>query len=266
MIYARPSDNIISTATITISSGTEVTGYEKANLYNQAWDIPFWIAETTLDLRFDFGAAVALKWVTLGNSNVDVAAKWQGHTADSWGTPDIDQTFAVPSQNARGIFSSPHLDLSATASKRYWRLSITGNTDAIAIGELGIFTARRSTASGYRYNDSEFGASGATALHETGFGVEMAYELHASREDIVGDIAVTAAELADMQSLMDDARYNAKPFWMLPYEGYADAWFVRFAGQPAERPRLMKRPWGPSKWYVDLPVRMQSRGAPWSES
>lgn len=90
--------------------------------------------ELNLTWVIDLGSAQEIKALVLYDHNLTSGAviHIQGHTADSWGTPDFDDTVTY---NADKIV---HYLTSAT-TKRYWRLKIedADNTDDyIQIGEL----------------------------------------------------------------------------------------------------------------------------------
>ena len=259
MVFARPGDNLLADASLTLSSGTALSGYGLANLYNQTWAHPLKISETELDLRIDLGAADLPEWVVLGNSNVDVAAKFQGHTSDSWGTPDIDLTFGVPTQSVDGLFTSPHLNLSALAAKRYWRLFITGNALPIIIGELLLASTRRTISREHLLQDIALGSIGRSVEHETPFGVDLAYQ-QASRRDVLdGSIIVGATDYTALEGLVQATRMGVRPFFYVHRHDSADAWMVKYAGSGL----LGRRPLDAHLARVPFPIRQLSRGLPW---
>lgn len=256
MIFARANDHLLPSATIAVASGTPQAGYPATNLFNRNWASPFWIAETTLDLRFDFGTAVLPQWVVLGNSNLTVAAKWQGHPTDSWGTPDVDLTFGIPALSGDGLFSSPHLNLSALAAKRWWRLLVTTNASPVMIGEL-LLAATRKQVGFYDVDSLTIPSEGQNVVHATMAGVGLAYEQATRQEVTDGRLVLETAELAEIEALVQSARFRARPFWMVPQDTGTDAWLVRL-----QTDQIVRTPVG-GGWLVPFPVQQLSRGLPW---
>jgi hypothetical protein len=255
MVFSRPSDNLLSAATVTLAAGSALAGYPLSNLNVGAWAVPFKAAETTIDIRIDLGSAQALGWVILGNTNLTVAASLQGHTSDVWTSPDISTAFAIPTKSPRAIFTSPYV--SNLAAKRYWRIVITSNATPVVIGELGMLGTRRE-AGIYTRPGVELGAQGQSVEHVTPFGVEMAYELHVRRERVAGSLAVTPTERQAILDLLDATRYKARPFWMLPHAGHTDAWFVRYQAD-----EFLGSAISSGGFVGPFPVRQLSRGLPW---
>lgn len=138
--------NLIDTTPGTLTPSSEATEYPVENLFDNNYAV-VWrstaagaSAETIV---CDFGSAKSIACVALGNINFRSTAtvKIQGHTADSWGTPDVDETIVVT--HLDGYVRSLYHDLASTYSKRYWRISVldNGNPDGfIEIGEwfLGV--------------------------------------------------------------------------------------------------------------------------------
>jgi hypothetical protein len=255
MVFARPSDNLLTGATLSLAVGTAVTGYPLTNLNSGSWAVPFKAEEVTIDIRIDLGSSQAIGWIILGNTNLTVAATLQGHTSDVWTSPDISTAFAVPTKSPRAIFTSPYL--SDLAAKRYWRIVITSNATPVVIGQLGVLGTKR-TAGIYTRPGTDLTSGGTSVVHETPYGVELAYELHARRESTAGTLALTTTERQAVLDLLDAARYRARPFWMLPHARHADAWFVRYAADVFEA-----TPIGTGGYVGAFPVRQVSRGLPW---
>lgn len=139
--------NKIKSTPATLTALSEATSYPVENLYDDNY-ASVWRStaadSTTQTIVADFGSAVAISACALGNVNIRSTAtvKIQGHTADSWGTPDVDETIVVTGLTSTAYRRNLYHAFNS-ASKRYWRLTIldNGNTDGfIEIGEwfLGV--------------------------------------------------------------------------------------------------------------------------------
>jgi len=258
IVYARPGDNLIDQAvSITVQSGTPLTGYYVERLNNGSWAYPFKIAEVNLELRFAFSAPVLPAFSILGNSNLTVAAVLEGGAAP--GGADVSASFAVPTVGADGFYSSPFIAGTGLSAKQYWRLRVTGNAAPIILGALHL-------GSTYRTLDTTYELSPSTVLAqrwknvrlETAFGIELVYQQAGRREAIDGAVVVTAAQLADLEALHQAAQGSARPIWFVPNAVVNEAWLVRLGDDG-----LTRRPFGAAGWAVPLPVRVLSRGLPW---
>jgi hypothetical protein len=88
---------------------------------------------TSENIVFDLGSAVAIDSVVISNHNLTNAAtiKFQMHTSDAWGAPDVDETLTWREGHIVHYFTS--------ATKRYVRFTFAdaGNSDGyIEIGRL----------------------------------------------------------------------------------------------------------------------------------
>lgn len=187
-----------------------------------------------IELLFDFGADVTLNAIGLGNVNFQSTAtvKIQGHTADSWGAPDIDQT--IDASDLDGYRRCLYYDLDSSASKRYWRLVISddGNPDGfIEIGEIFLGEAVELTDS-YDKNIRQ-------RLMQNHTQMETEYsQLYTYTKDQIWafDLSWTNCQQSTVDQLLALTRYvegSAKPFfWVLDAnpgeaDNPAEAYFVR---------------------------------------
>lgn len=242
-----------------MTTGSVVSGYGTDRLANGTPAYPFKITGTSLDIVFDFGAAVLVELPAILHSNLTVAARIQGHTSNSWGAPDIDVAFGVPTIDARGMFSAPWLDLSERTAKRYWRLHVSGNAHDVIIGELWLGKLARSLPRSYLLEGLTLGAEGQTVVHETNARVELAYEQATVRERIDGSFIVDADDLAELDGLVRAARFQARPFLFIPRSDVDDAWLVKYASDAFTRAPLVVD----EVTRIPFPVRQVGRDLPW---
>jgi len=83
-------------------------------------------------LKFDFGSAKSITSFAIRYHNLSSSAtlKLQGHTADSWSSPDVDETISITDDV---IFKF----LSSAQSKRWWRIYINDVDNSDGYVELG---------------------------------------------------------------------------------------------------------------------------------
>lgn len=120
----------------TLTSATEDADFPKENVQNELRTKVYKSTDLTDEwLVFDLGAAATVDAIAIMNHNfndftsVTPTIKFQGHTADSWGTPDIDETLTV----VDGII----VNYITGGSKRYWRVSMTGGSGTETAYEIG---------------------------------------------------------------------------------------------------------------------------------
>ena len=126
----------------TLVADDQETLYPSSNLNSQNYAQPWRTTDVSgaHDVVNDFGTAQTIGAIFLGNVNLTSSAtvKIQGHTADSWGTPDIDETVTVSALGTDPAHRNLYHTLADSGPKRYWRIEITdaGNTDGYyEIGE-----------------------------------------------------------------------------------------------------------------------------------
>jgi hypothetical protein len=229
LVYARPSDNVIANATITPS--TEATGYEVENLYDGNPAKPWRATATTGNIVFNFGSAQSIEMAAIIHHNLTAAlnVRLQGHTADSWGSPTLDQAFTIATYDSDGFPINPWLDLTGIAhSFQYWRLSFpSANGANIAIGEFWLSAAKRTlvkgVAPGYRED-----AERQLIEHVTDYGVSTIYDLGSRVRAWAGQIDTTTADLATLQAWWDSCHGRALPTLLIPNPTVNDAALVRW--------------------------------------
>jgi hypothetical protein len=259
-VYSHPDENLVDAAAlITVSVGTPLAGYDTDQLSNGTWARPFKIAETTLELRFEFAAPVVPAFAVLGNTNLTVAAVLEGRSTNVWGAAEVSGTFGVPTLSGDGLYSSPFLDLSDLDPKQYWRLLVTGNAAPIILGALHLGSSYRTVDSNYELDAmTEFASAWRNVEHETGFGVDLVYTQASRRERVEGAIVVTAAELPAVLAWFQACRGSARPTFMVPNDEVDDAWYVRLSPDG-----ITRTPFGAGGYRLRLPVRQLSRGLGW---
>lgn len=115
-------NNLIDADGVVITATSEVSTLPVENVAHEHRALP-WRTGTSVALEavvFDLGTAQAVTSVIVLDHTLtagDSLIKIQGHTSDSWGAPDVNETLTYSAGAISKVFSS--------ASKRYWRLTFT---------------------------------------------------------------------------------------------------------------------------------------------
>lgn len=269
--YSHPLDNLLRTATsVTVTLANELPQYEAENLSNGDPSDPFKADAGTVRVVWGWAAAVFPQVVALLNSNLDVAARWQGSNDpdfDGSPGPDIDVAFGIPVYNAQtGFFTSPWLDMSAYAARQYWSLLVTGNTLDVIVGEMWLGSTIRDLSHHLRLDGSEYGLDSHTVTHETGYGVDLSYEQSTERESVGGTLYLESeAEFGQIKTLAQATHRSSRPFLFIPDTSVDDAWHAKLMeSQFLARPLVPgSAALTPLHSEVHLTARMTSRGMPW---
>jgi hypothetical protein len=148
MRFSRPSDRIA--ATWSLATGTAKSGYGVANLNTAIAGVDpsaaLWIDETTIRVTADLGSPTEITMVAIFAHTCDAGLnlRFQMNSADSWGSPDVDEAFVIGSAYLNGYRPHVLLDLEAaipsSAGRTYRWISIgnpaESNSVALAIGEI----------------------------------------------------------------------------------------------------------------------------------
>lgn len=132
----------------TVTASATFGQYGAYNLLDYTHPYRVWKGTGLTDnVVFDFGAAVSVEAVILDNVN-ETSIKVQFHTADSWGTPDVDDTVTPEQDPADGRYKIYHTPTGAAISKRYARIVGNGagtstGEGVLSIGSVAFLTAKR---------------------------------------------------------------------------------------------------------------------------
>lgn len=267
-IYQYGTDNYRESLTITCSvkTGTADSDYPASNLVDGKLWTPAkaTIAAGECSFLFNFGSAKRVDLVALANlaSCTGFTAKWQGHTSDSWTTPDVDLDLTLPTTDEDGQRVCPWLDVAAakpTASdrtKQYWRLKFAASSGTMAVGEVWISATKRTLSTrsyrpGFTTTD-DF----SPIVHETEYGIRHVYERRVRARTWEGTIPMDSATLTALRSTFRGARRGVKPFLWIPDSAVNDAWWVTWAKEFAVKSEFAEL------HEVDLEFREEIRGEP----
>lgn len=261
LIVAHPLENLLRSAlSVTVTTGTPLTDYPATKLYDGVWHGGLRVEGTDLDVEIELASAQSIAFAALLNSNVTVAASLQAHTSASWGTPDVDLAFAVPTLTPDGFFSSPYLT-PASAAKAFIRLHITGNDEPISIGELFIASTLRSLDLTFVHPGVTGALVGGRTAYETPAGVMLAYERRTPVKEISGVIRTNhTTERAVIEDLLAASRYGARPIPCVPRTDENDAWMAWLLSDRVPQNAVGI---GPHLYDHQIGLSMCARGLPW---
>ena len=137
--------NLVDSASA-ITASSEATNFEDTKLQDDFVAVP-WRTDSVIadaNVVIDLGSAMAVTMVGLYGFNWTSAAtvEFQGHTADSWGTPDVDETLTIETDPLSNVIPKITYFISSE-SKRYWRIRIqdAGNGDGyLELGRIWLGT------------------------------------------------------------------------------------------------------------------------------
>jgi hypothetical protein len=238
--YARPSDNVAGSATITASA--DDAAYPAANLADLIASKPAKLTGTSGNWVFAFSAPQRVDLVALIHHNLTAGldVKIQGNATNAWTSPTFSQAITIPAYQEDGFPVCPFLDLTglsgySTSGFQYWRLLINAaNAAAVAIGDVVLAALKRTLEVNVSWGATEE-EEHPLIEHVTDYGVSTIYDLGTKRRRFAGQTETTDAGLASLRSLYRDARGRARPWLLVPDPSVNEAWLVRFQETKQQR-------------------------------
>lgn len=235
LLVGRYDLNVAGNATITASSAD--ADYPATYLVDQNLARPARLTLATGDWVFDFGVAQRIDMLAFGPHNLTAAlggVLFQGNASDSWGAPALSTTLTIPSYREDGQSVNVWKDLTgvsgySTTGFRYWRLRVgTANAAVIAVGEVALYS-QKTTMRNFRIGVMDVDRVPAV-IHSTTYEVDTTYHLGVARRRLAGDIVLTSAELASVQTWFRGGNGQARWHTVVLEIAVNDARFVRFDG------------------------------------
>jgi hypothetical protein len=263
-LYAFWSDNLALDAT-TITPTNENVLYPVTKTYNGNPASGAQFTASTMSVVYAFASPVFVALPVLIHSSLDATdvPRMQGHTADSWGTPDVNQPFAIAAVDASGYVPNAYIDMEtahgSAATKAYWRFvqstaSANGN---VKIGELFLGSTRRVFPRGFHV-----GYSDAVVMrnieHITDGQVSNRSKMGFARRIIIGSIIGTRAETDTIIAWFETLTGRADPMVIVPDITRADAYLGLWDSDEMVRLNL-----DGDVYEVTVPFRELSRGLVW---
>lgn len=223
-----PSENLARSATWSITGASASVGFPLANLHDGDVTLPF-IASASGAARLiaDLGSAARVDDAFLPFYNIPAGTlvKFEGHTSNSWGAPDVSVTVTIPAYRSLG----PLLDAvpesvranvlaayptEASRTKRWWSWSIAAFADPLAIGEtlFGPLTELWGFSPDANADDEELPA----VVKETAFGNRWSFRYPLLNRRQSGMLTLTGTERDLFKTLEREIGGTADPFIWVP--------------------------------------------------
>jgi hypothetical protein len=219
------SDRIL-TPTWTVTSGTPLEDYEAARLTDQDPSYPLKVAEPSVTLRADLGAAARVDGLAVIHHNLAAGTSIRFRLGATAGGADVTVTVTVPAWLGR---FAPHLYFdTATAApvvgdrtRRHLELATVGPSDApVAIGEL-VVAGQIDSFSGILVDAKPRLAFGRT-LVEGKKGPQYVHDRRTrDRAWVGGAVLENAADVAAFTGFQQ-ASYGVRPFLVWPLNAIED--------------------------------------------
>lgn len=273
--YSAPHEDLARTA-IAIAGSAEDPTYPAANLISEDPAKQAKLTSGTGSYVLTFSAKVAPVAVFLLYHYLDAGlnVEIQGNDTDVWTSPAFSMAITIPPKRLDGptyqkwTFSPWKLlgTLPDPTGYLYWRLAIHGtNSQNVAIGRLFLASAIHRVTLFYNPNIPE-GEEQTYIEQPTELGVETVVVIGGPRrslsavvigtDDDAGSLPIQEAQ--DFRDLYQSTEIRAHPFPFVPFEGFNDAWPVRFEDNTSPRTHEQG---GYQIWSFS--VREVSRGLPW---
>lgn len=233
LLVGRYDLNVADNATVT--GTTADTDYPATYLVDGNLARPAKLTGTTGDWVFDFGAAQRIDLMAFGPHNLTAAlggVLFQGNASDGWGAPTLSTTLTIPSYREDGQSVNVWKDLTgvsgySTTGFRYWRLRVgTANAAAVAVGDVALYS-QKTTLRNFRIGVMDADRIPAV-IHSTTYEVDTTYHLGVARRRLSGDIVLTAAELASVQTWYRGGKGSTQWHTVVLDSAVNDARFARF--------------------------------------
>lgn len=217
--YQRASDRL-TTGSWSIPTGTVRTGYGLTNLDDRDPSTPLWITGTSLRIVKDFGAAQRIDEVNIyAHTFVNAAnLRFQMHTADSWGTPDVDLGITIPTAYLDGFSYNLRVDVAtlvpvaANRTKRYVSIAnLSANTVTCAIGEMWLSATQRSLVRNVRVRGAAQAVEHGATKSMSKRGVSTVYDMGFKHRGFIGTVMATQSDLEDVLVWREDSKSIVSP-------------------------------------------------------
>ena len=241
-IYTYPADEVGTSATVTLTTGTADANYPVTNVQDRNPGTVFLTSSTAtaVDILWDHGSATDVKVFSLHHHNIPAGTdvRIQRNAANSWGGPTMDVAVTVATYPNTGLPLPFAIDLTAQvgysgAGFRYTRLHVPSLSQKVGVGSALLWSAKRQDLRGLRFpiRPSERQAG---RVWPTAYGVKSRYRLGVRLRQIEGVIRNTNADFSTWLAWFRAAQGNVQPFlyWLDP--SGSDGWLAAFEQDVAD--------------------------------
>lgn len=215
-LYARPSDIITDSATISLSAGSAAAAFPLTNVYDRKAHTVFKSTGNTCTINAVFGGAVTLQGIALIHHNLTAVTVTN--------TAGFSTTVAIPTTPLDGLRLDPwktFIGLS-NATDDDWSVALTGSGATCALGELVLVQTWRELRIRWGVSEDE---THRAIIQPTDYGVRNKYGMGV-RQRLVSGLGFLEADRADFLALQRDARGPLKNFLLIFDDQVNDALYV----------------------------------------
>ena len=229
IIYTHPEDNVAPDASWAIASGLGDGAYPVANLTDGIYAKPAKAASgTAITFEANFGSPdQSIEIVAFGGQHNLAGASVKVDNDQGM----TQQTLVIPANRADGQSVCPWLDLSGVANHAgsIWTFTITGAAAPPAVGEIALYTTKRSLPDNPLYGFSDEEVHGLIE-HATDYGwVKPPYDLGFTTRTLTGlEVLGTVANIATIRDWHRACYGRVKSCLIVLDPAVNDARFVRF--------------------------------------
>ncbi len=239
-IYALPDDDLAPSATVTPSAVD--SSYPGANLVDGDPGVPAKLSATSGNFVLDHGSAVDIQLVALIQPNLDPGlanVAVQRNATNVWTSPAMNVPITIPARKGDGYPVSPWKDLrsqtgyNGPTGYRYTRLNFgAANSRNISIGELVLIGTYRQLPFGVRWGSKPFSKRKTVKYLTDGGSIGYDLGVRIRRRQVAFDIKDTpgaTTNLTAVETWLENAYGDLRPFLIVPDDTVNDAWFVTLA-------------------------------------
>lgn len=263
-----PSKNLATAATKSVSGVSADSLYGLANLSDGDVTLPFMATGAgAARLIFDCTDPVQVDGAFLPMANIaaGTVVKWEGHTSNSWGAPDVSVTITIPtfatlrtgmtpipeSVWANVIAAYPD---AGTRTKRYWSLSVAAFASALKVGEL-IFGELDAVPPRLLVDDTEQQGY-QDVIKEAPQGRRWGFRYAIRRRHLSGTLVTADEETRTLWRALEDEVGLLDPFIYVPWSDENRALLVALDATVADKPEA------PDIFRLPISVTEVNRGLP----
>lgn len=223
-LYARPSDNLATVATISVTAGAADASYPATNVNDGKSHSVVRSTGTSITLRATFGASKTLEAVALINTNATGATLTNG--------AGLNESITIPTTPEDGLPLDPWIDLRGLANtgSTTWDIALTGPS-GVGLGELLLIETLRDLPLQYGLKQRDLHRC---SLQETDYGVRLKYSMGVRRRSVAGGAILTETLRAALLSLQRDAFGPYSEFLLIPDADVNDALCVDLTAETLE--------------------------------
>lgn len=227
-VYLRPSGNLTSSGTVSLTAGAAATDYPLTYLYDLDPAYPFKATGTSCTIQIVFGAPTLLECIALINTNL------AGATVTITNNAGLNQALVIPAITLGARTRNAWKDLRglANTTATTWTITITGASANVAIGELVMGDELREAelAWGVKYR-----ATHKMIEHRTHYHVPIKFNLDSRYRTFTGTAARDSEVAAELELLNEDSMGGYLGWLFILDEEANDPAFVTHKGEDWEK-------------------------------